>query len=86
LINKKEKKLSKEEKAGIIDECITLIGSKFNELCFKHDGCRVLQALLKFGNKSQRSLIIENIKENYLHLLTNKYSHYLASKAYLHAP
>jgi hypothetical protein len=30
--------------------------------------------------------VIENIKENYIHLMTNKYSHYLASKAFFHAP
>jgi len=62
------------------------VGSRFKELCFKHDGCRVLQALLKYGNKPQRAKIIDNIKEHYLHLMTAKYSHYLASKAYYFAP
>ncbi len=42
--------------------------------------------MLKYGNKPQRSKVIESIKEHYLHLMTNKYSHYLASKAYYFAP
>ena len=63
-----------------------LIGTKYSELVFKHDGCRVLQSLLKYGNRVQRIKVIENIKEHYLHLMTNKYSHYLASKAYYFAP
>ena len=70
----------------MVEECIQLIGNKFEELCFKHDGCRVLQALLKHGNRVQRSKIVESIKENYLHIMTNKYSHYLATKAYYFAP
>ena len=86
MIKKGEGKVSGKEKHDIVDECLLLIGSKYSELCFKHDGCRVLQSLLKYGNREQRSTVIENIKEHYLHLMTNKYSHYLASKAYFFAP
>lgn len=42
--------------------------------------------MLKYGNRVQRSLVVDKIKEHYLHLMTNKYSHYLASKAYYYAP
>jgi hypothetical protein len=63
-----------------------LIGEKFKELIYKHDGCRVIQALLKYGSVKQRDLLTEKIKEDFVHLMTNKYSHYLASKAYHYAP
>ena len=69
-----------------MDECIKLVGEKYAELSFKHDGCRVLQALLKYGNRPQRILVIEKIKSHFVTLMNSKYSHYLASKAYFLAP
>ena len=47
----KKKELGNEEKHTLVAECIEMIGDKYNELCFKHDGCRVLQALIKYGNR-----------------------------------
>lgn len=78
--------MQKGEKVALVQECVELIGSKWEELLYKHDGCRILQALLKYGNKEQKTKVIEKIKEHYLHIMSQKYSHYLASKAYLHAP
>ena len=69
-MKKHEEKLGKADKKALIDESIELIGDKFKELCFKHDGCRILQALLKYGHKEQRHLVIEKIKDQYMHLLT----------------
>lgn len=86
IIKKREQKVSKEEKNSLVKESIELIGPKFEELLFKHDGCRILQALLKYGNKEQKTFVVNNIKDHYLHIMSQKYSHYLASKAYLHAP
>ena len=86
ILKKREQKVSKEEKSALVKESIDLIGPKFDELLFKHDGCRILQALLKYGNKEQKCKIIESLKEHYLHIMSQKYSHYLASKAYLRAP
>ena len=47
----KKKELGNEEKHTLVAECIEMIGDKYTELCFKHDGCRVLQALIKYGNR-----------------------------------
>jgi pumilio family protein 6 len=63
-----------------------MIGDKYNELCYKHDGCRVLQSLVKFGNRPQRAEVCDKLKENYIVLMQQKYSHYLASKVYSFAP
>ena len=86
IIKKKESKLTNDEKHALVQECIDLIGSKFKELVYKHDGCRVIQQLLKNGNRVQRQLVVESIKDQYLHMMTEKYSHYLASKSYYYAP
>lgn len=82
----KKKEMSGEEKHAIVQECIDAIGEKYQELCYKHDGCRVLQALVKFGNRPQRILVVDKLKEQYPHLMQQKYSHYLASKLYHFAP
>ena len=42
LIKKKENLISKDEKRALVAETIDLIGSNFKDLCFKHDGCRIL--------------------------------------------
>lgn len=63
IIKKREQKVTTEEKTVLVQECIDLIGDKFKELCYKHDGCRVLQALLKYGTREQRNKVVENIKD-----------------------
>ncbi len=82
----KKKEISNEEKHALVDESIKHIADKYVELLYKHDGCRLLQALLKYGNKPQRELVTDKIKEHFIHLMTSKYSHYLASKLYYFAP
>ena len=59
----KKKELPNEEKHQIVQECIDAIGEKYTELCYKHDGCRILQALVKFGNRPQRILLTDKLKE-----------------------
>jgi hypothetical protein len=42
IIKKGEFKVSRTEKSLLVEETIALIGNNFKELCFKHDGCRVI--------------------------------------------
>ena len=49
-MKKKELKQSNENKATLVQECIEAIGEKFTELIYKHDGCRILQAMIKHGS------------------------------------
>ena len=41
---------------------------------------------MKFGNKPQRILVTDKLKDQYVTLMQQKYSHYLASKLYHYAP
>ena len=63
-----------------------MVADKYAELCYKHDGCRILQAMVKYGNRPQRILVVDKIKPYFLTLMSSKYSHYLATKAYYFAP
>jgi hypothetical protein len=38
----KKKEVTNAEKHELVQESIKLIGEKYHELCYKHDGCRVL--------------------------------------------
>lgn len=41
-MKKKDLKQTNENKQVIVAECITLIGDKFTDLIYKHDGCRIV--------------------------------------------
>jgi hypothetical protein len=92
LMKKKELKQTNESKAVLVQECIDAIGEKdtiaekFKELIYKHDGCRIIQAMIKHGSIKQKELIIDNIKEHIADLMTKKYSNHLTQKAYYYAP
>lgn len=85
-MKKKELKQTDENKYSIVKESIDIIGDKFVDLIYKHDGCRIIQALIKHGSKDQKIHVIENIKEHIVALMSSKYSHHLAQKAFFYAP
>jgi hypothetical protein len=70
MMKKKDFEGSDEKKSNLVKECIDTIGDKFKDLIFKHDGCRILQALIKHGSSSQKSHVIENIKEHIVELMS----------------
>lgn len=51
LMKKKELKQTEENKYQIVKESIDIIGDKFKDLIYKHDGCRIMQALIKHGSR-----------------------------------
>jgi hypothetical protein len=65
LMQKSEIKLTKMEREQIVGECLEIIGDKFNELVLKHDGCRILQALIKYGTKEQKLSTITKLKDEF---------------------
>jgi len=85
-MKKKELKQTDESKYLIVKETIELIGDKFEDLIYKHDGCRIIQALIKHGAKDQKVFVIDSIKEHIVELMSKKYSRHLAQKAYFYAP
>lgn len=86
MIKKKDLSITNKEKHDLVTECIEMVGEKFGDLVYKHDGCRILQAMLKYGQREQRKLIAENLKGQFVDLMQSKYAHYLASKLYYYAP
>jgi len=63
-----------------------VIGDNYGDLLLKHDGCRILQAVVKYGTKEQKLKVITDLKDKFSSIITQKYAHYLASKMYFYAP
>ena len=51
-------------------DCLKTIGGQYDDLILKHDGCRILQAIIKYGTKHQKMEIVEALKEKFPMLMT----------------
>ena len=75
----------KKDKTDLIKKILSLIDGKFEEICYKHDGCRILQGSIKYGSKEQKKLIISKLIPMLYNIINGKYSIYLASKIFKYA-
>ncbi len=80
LMQKETKK--KINKIDIVNKVIKMINGNYSEFCYKHDGCRILQGSIKYGNRNQRKELIKNLKQFMYDLVIKKYSIFLAIKIY----
>ena len=63
-----------------------LIGNNWEELIYKHDGCRIVQQMIKHGSMMQKTKIIDLIKPYILTMMQSKYSFHLVQKAFYYSP
>ena len=66
-----------QPKTELVAEGMELI-KDYKGLIYKHDGCRVLQQMIKHGSMEQKGQIIDSIKPYFVQLLLKKYSYRLA--------
>ena len=76
---------NKTDKSPLVKKVLSLVGEKFENYCYKHDGCRVLQGCLKYGTKEQRKNIIDNLIPFLFKIICGKYSIYLSGKIFKYA-
>jgi vacuolar-type H+-ATPase subunit I/STV1 len=76
-IKKGDLKPTREQKLELIDSCLEQLEDDYKKFAFKHDGCRVLQSMLKHGSKEQRSKIIGHLIALFDEMLIYKYSYHL---------
>ena len=76
---------TKADKSSLVKKLMAIIGEKYESYCYKHDGCRVLQGCLKYGNKEQRNKLIEGLLPFLFKIICGKYSIYLANKIFKYA-
>ena len=73
---------NKKDKSPLVKKVLSLIGGKFENYCYKHDGCRVLQGCLKYGTKEQKKNIIDSLLPFLFKIICGKYSIYLSGKIF----
>lgn len=64
---------------------MTLI-KDYSGLIYKHDGCRIVQQMIKHGSYAQKETIITAILAHIVQLMQQKYSFHLVCRAYFYAP
>lgn len=63
LMKKKELNEGSQKKSELVQECMDLLtDEKYGQLVFKHDGCRILQAMVKHGSMDQKKVVITKLK------------------------
>lgn len=77
-VKKGDLKPNKEQRVELVDNCLKIIGKDQRKYAFKHDGCRILQCMLKRGSMEQKKTIIGSMIDIFAELLTYKYSYHLA--------
>ena len=73
---------TKSDKSLLIKKILSIIGEKYENYCYKHDGCRVLQGCLKYGTKEQKNKIIKGLMPFLFKIICGKYSIYLGNKIF----
>ncbi|KAA8894113.1 armadillo-type protein [Sphaerosporella brunnea] len=77
----RRKDISKEERRKKLEEHQQMIRGQIKDLVFKHDASRVVQTALKYGSKSIREEVAQELKGTYVNLAQSSYGKYLVVKA-----
>ncbi len=77
-VKKGDLKPNREQKTELIDNCLKIIGKDQRKYAFKHDGCRIMQSMLKHGTVEQKKTIIGSMIDIFAELVMYKYSYHLA--------
>ena len=81
-MQKDQKKKRPVNKVDLVKKVMKSVDNNYSELCFKPDGSRILQACMKYGDKTQKREIIKQLKSHLYELVVKKYSIYLAIKIF----
>ncbi|KAL6077580.1 Pumilio y domain member 6 [Balamuthia mandrillaris] len=76
----RRKDLKKEEKKPLVEKLMSLCKDKILEIINKHDGSRVIQALIQFGEMEHRQTVLEELSGHLVALSKGTYSKYLVTK------
>jgi pumilio family protein 6 len=74
--------INKNDKSPLVKKVINLMEDKYENYCYKHDGCRILQGCLKYGSKEQKKKIIDSLLPFLFKIICGKYSIYLSGKIF----
>ncbi|KAK5120514.1 hypothetical protein LTR85_006169 [Meristemomyces frigidus] len=69
-----------EERKELVAELFTIINGRVRDFVFKHDSVRVIQCALKYANREQRRMIVDELKGDIRTLMESRYGKFLVAK------
>jgi pumilio homology domain family member 6 len=69
-----------EERKQLVAELFQIITGRVRDFVFKHDSVRVIQCALKYANREQRRLIVNELKGDLRELAESRYGKFLVAK------
>jgi pumilio family protein 6 len=69
--------ISKTEREDLVSKVNELVKSQVYELSLKHDTARIIQCILKFGNKTRRNEIFDKLSDRFLTMSKIKYAKFV---------
>lgn len=69
-----------EERKELVAELFTIINGRVRDFVFKHDSVRVIQCALKYANREQRRMIVDELKGDIRTLMESRYGKFLIAK------
>lgn len=79
----RQKSNTKQDTADLMEQVMTLIRGKVNEIALQHDASRVVQAAVQFGSEEQRKELLTEICQtegNLVELAKIQYAHFCCLK------
>ncbi|KAJ3130219.1 pumilio domain member 6 [Physocladia obscura] len=74
------KKLDAKIRTAKMDELMSLITGKIQDVTFRHDAARVIQSALKHGSQTHRATIAQELRGSYARLACSQYGRFIVSK------
>ncbi|KAK5114883.1 hypothetical protein LTR62_002042 [Meristemomyces frigidus] len=68
------------ERKELVKELFDIITGRVREFVFKHDSVRVIQTALKYADRTQRMIIVEELKSDVRELVESRYGKFLVAK------
>lgn len=72
--------LSDDDRKGPLDNLFESLKGHYKEVLMKNDGSRMVQTLIKYGSKSQKVAIVEELQGHFVDLAKNAYGHFIVEK------
>ncbi|KAF2092980.1 ARM repeat-containing protein, partial [Rhizodiscina lignyota] len=70
----------REERKQLVEELFDIIQGRIKDFVFKHDSVRVVQCALKYANMTQRRMIANELKGEFITLAESRYAKFLVAK------
>ncbi|KAH9074128.1 ARM repeat-containing protein [Lactarius deliciosus] len=82
----RQKSISKEKRASHIASLVEIVRGKIQDIVFKHDASRIVQTIVKRGDRRQRSEVASELQGRFKELVEDRYSKFLVLRLARHCP